>query len=236
MALPTKSGAGEGGQNRQQAADGTMTRSAISTSTMATRVAEELKRRIIAGEYASGMKLQQEQVALDLGVSRSPVREALRQLEAEGLVILISQKGAQVAGVSRQDVSELFELRLLTEPHLLTLAIPRMDHAVLDAAEDVIRQMEGTDIGNWSALNWAFHRTLYLPADRPATLKIVERIHQTIDRYLRRQIALTGGRETAKREHERIVATCRQGHADLAASLLRVHILNASAALATRES
>lgn len=212
-----------------------MGRPAISTSTMATRVAEELKRRILAGEYASGMKLQQEQLALDLGVSRSPVREALRQLEAEGLVILISQKGAQVAGVSREEVAELFELRLLTEPHLLTLAIPRMDDTVLAAAEDVIRRMEDTDIGHWSALNWEFHRTLYLPAQRPAILRIVERIHETIDRYLRRQIALTGGRETAKREHQQIVATCRQRQAELAASLLRVHILNASAALATRE-
>src|SRR5437868_13286599 len=104
---------------------------AISKSTIATQIVEELRRRIIAGDYRAGMKLQQEQIAQELGVSRSPVREALRQLEAEGLVILISQKGAEVAPISASEVAEMFEIRLQLEPHLLALAIPQMTAADL---------------------------------------------------------------------------------------------------------
>ena len=98
----------------------------ISKDTIATRVVEVLRRRIIGGHYRGGMKLQQEQIAGELGVSRSPVREALRQLEAEGLVTLISQKGAEVKPISLPEVSEMFEMRLLLEPHVLALAIPNM--------------------------------------------------------------------------------------------------------------
>ncbi|RYG98669.1 MAG: GntR family transcriptional regulator, partial [Alphaproteobacteria bacterium] len=71
----------------------------LDKTTISIQVAQELRRRILAGEYPQGVKLQQEQIAAELGVSRSPVREALGQLEAEGLVVLTPQKGAQVSPI-----------------------------------------------------------------------------------------------------------------------------------------
>jgi len=204
---------------------------AISKSTIATQIVEELRRRIIKGEYRAGMKLQQEQIAQELGVSRSPVREALRQLEAEGLVILISQKGAEVAPISASEVAEMFEIRLQLEPHLLALAIPQMKAADLSEAARLIALMETSDVGNWGMLNWDLHRSLYRPADRPTILRMLERVHQNIDRYLRMEITRYDGRATAKVEHQTLVSLCRAGQVERAVSLLRMHILNATAHL-----
>ena len=80
----------------------------LDKTTISIQVAQELRRRILAGHYPQGVKLQQEQIAAELGVSRSPVREALGQLEAEGLVVLTPQKGAQVSPISRAEIAELF--------------------------------------------------------------------------------------------------------------------------------
>lgn len=208
-----------------------MSRLAISKHTIATQVVEELRRRIIGGQVRAGEKLQQEQIAQELGVSRSPVREALRQLEAEGLVTLISQKGAEVAPISLAEVSEMFEMRLMLEPHLLQLAIPNLTEAHFAAAATTIAAMEEADIAAWGVLNWELHRGLYEPAARPTILRTLDRIHQSIDRYLRMEMSMTQTRATAKIEHEQLVSLCRRGQTDRAVSLLRIHILNALASL-----
>lgn len=208
-----------------------MSRLAISKHTIATQVVEELRRRIIGGHYRSGEKLQQEQIAQELGVSRSPVREALRQLEAEGLVTLISQKGAEVAPISLAEVSEMFEMRLLLEPHLLQLAVPRLGADDFAAARRIIAEMEGADIASWGVLNWRLHRTLYEPAERPTILRTLDRIHQNIDRYLRMEMSVTQTRDTARTEHEQLVALCARGQTERAVSLLRIHVLNALSSL-----
>lgn len=205
-----------------------MTLLAVSRDTIATQVVDELRRRIVAGQYRGGMKMLQEQIAQEFGVSRSPVREALRHLEAEGLVKLISQKGAEVTPISADEVSEMFELRLLIEPHLLALAIPEMTEATFAEVERIIRQMENAEIDSWGVLNWELHRRLYLPAGRAATLQILERVHRNIDRYLRLHMAVTEDRAGAKVEHEGLVRLCRAGDAERASALLRVHILNAA--------
>ncbi|MBN8994613.1 MAG: GntR family transcriptional regulator [Rhizobiales bacterium] len=205
-----------------------MTLLAISRDTIATQVVDELRRRIVAGQYRGGMKMLQEQIAQEFGVSRSPVREALRQLEAEGLVKLISQKGAEVTPISADEVSEMFELRLLIEPHLLALAVPHMGETTLAEVERIIRQMENAEIDNWGVLNWELHRRLYLPAGRAQTLQILERVHRNIDRYLRLHMAVTKDRAGARVEHEGLVRLCRAGDAERATALLRVHILDAA--------
>ena len=203
----------------------------IEKSTIATRVSRELRRRIVSGEYPIGMKLQQEQIASELGVSRSPVREALHQLEAEGLILLVSQKGAKVAPIHASEVAELFELRLLIEPYLLTRAIPNMTEADFDAAQRIIFEMDNVDLARWSEENWRFHAALYAPANRPAIMRTLERIHETFDRFLRMQITLTDGRWRAHEDHQRIMDACRGRQVEVAAALLKQHITTAGTAL-----
>lgn len=197
---------------------------AISRDTIATQVVDELRRRIVRGHYPGGMKLLQEQIAQEFGVSRSPVREALRQLEAEGLVKLVSQKGAEVTPISAAEVSEMFELRLLVEPHLLALAMPHMDEATLAGVERIITRMEDAAIDDWGVLNWELHRRLYLPAERPATLQVLARVHRNIDRYLRLHMAVTEDRAAARSDHAGLVRLCREKDVAGAVALLDAHI------------
>lgn len=196
----------------------------LDKTTISIQVAQELRRRILAGHYPQGIKLQQEQIAAELGVSRSPVREALGQLEAEGLVVLTPQKGAQVSPISRDEIAELFELRLLVEPHLLALAIPEMTEADLNKATSIISEMADIDVDGWGDANWRLHESLYAPAGRPAMLKLLRRTHETIGRYIRMQVMATNGRADAHREHKLILDACRKRDVGKAVDLLREHI------------
>lgn len=199
----------------------------LDKTTISIQVAQELRRRILSGDYPQGVKLQQEQIAAELGVSRSPVREALGQLEAEGLVVLTPQKGAQVSPISRDEIAELFELRLLVEPHLLALAIPEMTEADLNKATSIISEMADIDVDGWGDANWRLHETLYAPAGRPAMLKLLRRTHETIGRYIRMQVVATNGRADAHREHKLILDACRKRDVGMAVAPLRKHIEDA---------
>src|SRR5262249_3001690 len=107
----------------------------IARRTVAAEAAEVLRQRILSGDLRSGQPIRQEQIAQERGVSRIPLREALKQLEAEGFVTIEPHKGAIVSTLSLAEVEELFELRIHLESWLLRDAIPRMregDFAQLD--------------------------------------------------------------------------------------------------------
>src|SRR5689334_3039915 len=183
---------------------------AIQRQTTVTLVADELRRRIMTGTLAEGQQLRQEALAADLGVSRIPIREALRQLEAEGFVAIASHRGAVVSKLSLDGIIELFELRVRLETWLLELAIPQMSEDDLARADQALEAMiSNRKIENWGALNWEFHAALYAPAARPATLRILRRINENTDRYIRLQISLTSGQLKAHREHKELLELCR---------------------------
>jgi len=207
----------------------------IRRQTLTSMTADAIRERILRGHYAEGSPLRQDAIAVELGVSRIPVREALRQLEAEGLVTFNPHRGAVVSTLSLQQIRELFELRAEIEGDLIRRAVPRMtaeDHAraseTLDAYDLALR---GGQVGLWGALNWQFHSALYAPADRVLTMSIVQKLHQHSDRYLRMQLALTHGELRARHEHRAIAAAARKGDAARASRLLREHILGAGRAL-----
>jgi DNA-binding GntR family transcriptional regulator len=133
-----------------------------------------------------------------------------------------------VTSISAAEVSEMFELRLLVEPHLLALAVPAMEEAVLAAAERLIRRMEKAEIDDWGVLNWQLHRALYEPAGRPATLQVLARVHRNIDRYLRLHMTVIADRAGARSDHAGLVRLCRQKDVESAVALLRSHILAAA--------
>ena len=193
-------------------------------------VAASLRKRILAGEFTDGEQLRQEAIANAYEVSRMPVREALRQLEAEGLVRLQTHKGAIVTTLSPADVGELFDLRAMLEVDLLHRAVPRMGEHDFAAGEDALARLEaayrGRDVGGWGDLNWRFHRSLYAAADRPQTLAITLNINNQANRYIRLQLFLTGAFERAEREHRTMLDLCRDGRRDAAVAALRRHILD----------
>lgn len=196
---------------------------------------DALRDGILHGNYPEGEPLRQDALADELGVSRIPIREALRQLEAEGLVTLSPHRGAIVSSLSLAEIEEVFDLRGTLEPDLLRRALPRLTSQQLDQVDDVLDRYEqalrGGDVSQWGELNWQFHSGLYAPADRPVTMGLLQRLHQQSDRYLRMQLALTHGQTRANEEHRAIAAAARRGDARRAATLLREHIAGACRSL-----
>lgn len=207
----------------------------IRRQTLTNMTVDAIRERILRGHYPEGEPLRQDAIGAELGVSRIPVREALRQLEAEGLVIFNPHRGAVVSVLSLKQIRELFELRAEIEGDLIRRAVPKMtdeDHAradeILDAYEAALRSGQ---VSGWGALNWQFHATLYAPADRELTMSIVSKLHTHSDRYLRMQLALTHGESRARNEHRSIAVAARKGDAAQASKLLRAHIIGAGRAL-----
>lgn len=193
--------------------------------TIADQVAELIRQRVLSGQLKGGQPIRQEHLATELGVSRIPLREALKQLAAEGFVTLTSHKGAVVAELSIAEVEELFELRLKLETWLLQLAIPQIEESDLAALEKIVEEQRRPDIlPRWGEINWRFHEIMYLPAGRQITLRLLKNIHDKIDRYLRLEVTMRSGRDRALREHDGLIAFCRARDVPAAVSLLERHI------------
>jgi DNA-binding GntR family transcriptional regulator len=207
----------------------------IMPPTRATAAADELRRRILEGEYPAGMQLRQAVLAEELGISRIPFREALILLEAEGLVQMEAHKGAVVAGFSADEVAELFDFRALVEPALLEKSAPLLtagDYAELDAIlREYGDELRTRNPGRWGALNTELHMLLYRRARSPRMMATADQLLKSADRFARMQIAYTDGRARAEKEHVEIVAECRAGNIKKAARLLRQHIVSAGDAL-----
>jgi len=207
----------------------------IQRQTLTGMTLDALRERILHGTYPEGEPLRQDAIAEELGVSRIPVREALRQLEAEGLVVFNPHRGAVVSTLSLSEIEELFDLRTTIELDLLRRALPRVGPEDVARAKEILDRYETAlrngDVASWGAMNWQFHSTLYAPADRPFTMSVAQKLHQQCDRYLRMQLALTHGELRANEEHRAILAAVKKRDARRAAELLREHILGAGRSL-----
>jgi DNA-binding GntR family transcriptional regulator len=207
----------------------------IQRQTLAAAAVEGIRERILDRTYAEGEQLRQDVVAADFGVSRIPVREALRQLEAEGLVTFSPHRGAVVSSLSIAEIDELFALRSRLETILLRRAVPLLSEEDLERAEEILNEYDAAfrnrDVAAWGDLNWQFHSTLYFAARRPVTMAVVERLHLHTNRYARMQLALTRGEARAQKEHGAILAAARKGDASRASTLLSAHILGAGRSL-----
>ncbi|MGO7136425.1 GntR family transcriptional regulator [Rhizobium leguminosarum] len=188
-------------------------------------VRDGLREAILSGALVDGTQLRQDQLAEQFGTSRIPVREALRQLEAEGLVTIEPNRGAVVASVSLDDVLEMLDIRIALECYALRLAIPQMAEEDLDAAESIL---EGYNLEpnpeSWGAMNWQFHWAIYAPCHRPRLLGMIEANYGHVNRFVRTQVSLATGKERPRKEHELLLALCREGDIEQATSLLETHI------------
>jgi len=153
-------------------------------------VMENLRGRILRGEFAAGAPLRQDAIAKELAVSRIPVREALMQLEAQGLVKFEAHRGAVVTMLDASAIEELFYLRALLEADTLFHAVDLMTEETFAQAQAILAQFDlalesGTQIEHWAELNHRFHATLYQAANRPQALELIAQINLSCDRYVR---------------------------------------------------
>ena len=207
-------------------------------------VAQSLQQRILNGEFKEGDALIQEALANEYQVSRMPIREALRQLEAAGLVVMQMHKGAVVTSIPLGQIAELFELRALLEGDILGHSVPKMTAVHFDTARAILKQLERAymdgEVSLWGELNWQFHRSLYVAADRVQTLALIQTVNVQTDRYIRLQLVVTNAIAGAEAEHLELLRLCAAGEAKPAVAFLRKHIRDAGAnlvrALSERQS
>jgi DNA-binding GntR family transcriptional regulator len=190
------------------------------------QVAEILRERIIAGAYGRGEKLKQADIAAELGVSVTPVREALNILEAEGYVVSLSHRGLLVPELVPEQVREVYELRLILERELTAHALPRVSRerlAELKAIQkSLVESNRARDRHGVRTANFRFHFRLYEWAERPQTLQFVRVLWAkypfTIQERPPRRT------ERMRLEHERFLEKLEAGDHDGAVEAMLDHI------------
>jgi len=195
-------------------------------------VASVLREAILKGLLKGGQQLKQDNIAAWFGVSRIPVREALRELEAEGLITLFPNRGAQVAELSAEEAREIYEIRILLETAALEWAVPQLEREDIDHAQKILDALDNEKSpGIWSRLNWEFHASLYRPAKRPRLLTIIGNLHVHVSRYLVVYLSAMNYHEQSQEEHKRLLAACREKDVAQAVKCLAEHLTNASTLL-----
>lgn len=192
---------------------------------LAHDIADDLRRLIEEVVYAAGSPLRQEEIAARLGVSRIPVREAFRLLEADGLATVHANRGAFVAQPGRDAVAELFDVRLMLEADLLRRACPRISVTAYDQIATIDAQLAVTRIPlQWVRLDEQFHFAMYEAADRPQTLALTRTLRRSLNSYYLRYLE-PGTRASAWRaEHRALLRCLRRRDAAKAIRILHDHL------------
>lgn len=188
---------------------------------------------ILSGEFERGERLREEQLASQAGVSRTPVREALRRLDAEGLVEFVPNRGARVTAWSTQELEDLYEIRAMLEGHGARLAAMRIEVEELESLEKIARRMESVtrkaplDVDELTALNGEFHWSI-VRASRNSQLDALVRgimdvplVYHTFQRYSAQRL------KASNSHHRELVEALRAHDGQWAEAVMRAHILAA---------
>lgn len=194
-------------------------------------VFETLREAIITGKLEPGERLMEIQMAEEMGVSRTPVREAIRKLELEGFVVMIPRKGAYVAGISIKDVTDVFEVRAALEALAAGLAAERITDQEIDRlGRSLVAYSEQTNQQNIEGIvetDTDFHDLLYKASRNERLLLIITHLREVIQRVRTVSLSQPGRSKDAVDEHRQIVDAIADRNVELAQSLAREHIYNA---------
>ncbi|ABB16185.1 MULTISPECIES: GntR family transcriptional regulator [Carboxydothermus] len=194
-------------------------------------VFETLREAIINGVLKPGERLMEVQLAEELGVSRTPVREAIRKLELEGFVVMIPRKGAYVAGISLKDVADVFEVRAALESLAAGLAAERITDEEIEELERVLVQQqslaESDRLEDIIRADTDFHEVLYRASRNERLIQIVSHLREQIQRFRTASLSQPGRLRLALEEHKEIVEAIAERNVEKAQALAREHIENA---------
>lgn len=192
-------------------------------------IADALRHAILQGRLTSGQPLKQDQIAEQMGVSKIPVREALVQLRAEGLIVFLPNRGFVVSELSPGEVEEIYLMRMALETRALERAIPDLQPADLIRAAGVLEiSAIEEDSARWSDLNWEFHSTLYQAARLPRLLGAIEVLHNNVARYLTIYLGSLSARDASQEEHRKLLDACGKQNVALSVRILQRHLSRAS--------
>lgn len=188
-------------------------------------LAARLRESIADGSLAPGQQLHQEDLSERFGVSRSPLREALRQLEGEGLVVYQPNRGAIVASLTRAEIRQIYEIRKILESAAIRLAIPNIDDAVMADAKAAARRLRAADDGRpWGRAHWEFHATLYAAARRPMLVELITRHHVRLERLPEPATFVKRLRRISPADHRELLDACARRDGGAAAACTVAHL------------
>jgi DNA-binding GntR family transcriptional regulator len=195
---------------------------------MTSQLIVRFRDRILSGIYAPGSALRQDTLAAEFGTSKIPVREALVQLQSEGLVDIFPNRGFQVRPLAGAELDEVFRLRLQIEPAAVARGAVLASTADHGAARIALEQLnEATAAGEWTAsgrLNRAFHLLLIVPGSQPVAAEILSRLHTLAQRYVQAHLRPEGRAKRASREHTALLKAWSSGKSREARALIHAHI------------
>jgi DNA-binding GntR family transcriptional regulator len=196
--------------------------------TLAAQVQERIREAIFKQMLKPGERIDQNQLAEDLRVSMAPLREALKGLEAEGLVMIVPRRGAFIVEVSIKDMDELYFTRQLIEGEAIFAAVPYLTDANFADMQNMIADMRratnANDVNTYIALNRQFHLCLYNALNNQHLLQVIRTLWERSELYRYRYMFMTRDTERIHREHEGILEACRLRDQNLAKDRAKQHI------------
>lgn len=200
-------------------------------SSLRGRVFSEIREAILEGEYKPGDVLRESTIAQRMNVSRTPVREAIRQLELEGLVHSIPNKETIVSGITNEDVHDIFMIRTRLEGLAARYAAERITDREVKEMEEVLALTEfyvsREDINELKQLDHKFHEIMYKATNSKILTHVLSDFHDYIQNARKTSIAMPGRAEKLLEEHKNIYQAIKNKNADEAEELLNKHIANA---------
>ena len=190
-------------------------------------VFQVIRTAIVRGELPGDMPLRQDEISTALSVSHIPVREAFRQLEAQGLVRIYPNRGAVVTKLSCKQLSDVIDTRILLEVGALRLALPHITEEDLARARELLELFsKEKDPIKGAELNLKLHFSLYDPCDNQTLLSLIDQMHANVDRYI---TPFFGKEEVSAElytvdEHSQIISACESKDTELATAILRTHL------------
>lgn len=191
-------------------------------------VFENLRTAILEGNLKAGKRLMEVQLAEQLGVSRTPIREAIRKLELEGLVVMLPRKGAYVANMSFKDLIDVLEIRASLEGLAASLASERLrDEDIVElerVAKEFERSVRETDIDNVLKKDVEFHEKIFLMANNKKLYHLITSLWEQVHRFRVTYVSNYEASLSLVDEHNRILEAIKSGDSELAKKYATEHI------------
>ena len=189
-----------------------------------------LRQAIITGEFAPGERLMEIALANRLGVSRTPVREAIRKLELEGLVVMIPRKGAEVAKITEKDLRDVLEVRSSLEELAAELATERMNEEIKEklekALDDFKKAIDSEDNAAIADSDVEFHDIIFEATGNARLIQIISNLREQMYRYRLEYVKDTEYHTVLLNEHRELVKAMLEGKKDEARKIMKKHIDN----------
>lgn len=197
--------------------------------TVKNLLVEEIRNEIIQGNYPPGQRLRLRDLAAEFNISTQPVRDALAELESEGLVTSEPRRGAVVTKLSPAELQDIYDIRSTLEAMGTRFAVPLLTAEDLDRLGQLVDEIDQHmgEILELVRLNFEFHSTLYQASGRSHLCELIKTLRHRTEHYLHAYIIDLGAMPSAQEEHRAIVNACRQGDTGLAEEIMYQHVTNA---------